>query len=156
MGLCTTKEKNLDLSLRRQRPILTTSILLVLQRSIIYVMCEFLLSVSLRGAARRRSNLFSIKDCFASLAMTRNLHTTLLKNFSWQYFDINIYFHSIRCHGLCPWIDAVLARGHATGKWRPEGSSLDKRVVKTVLNNPQDIADSELRMSEPRFGPFPA
>ncbi len=32
---------------------------------------------------------------------------------------------SIRCHGLCPWIDAVLARGHATGKWRPEGSSLD-------------------------------
>ena len=44
MGLCTTKERNLNLSLRRQRPILTTSILLVLQRSIgIYIVSLFLL-----------------------------------------------------------------------------------------------------------------
>ncbi len=49
--------------------------------SVINVMCEFLLSVSLRGAARRRSNLFSIKDCFASPAMTRNSHMTFIRNF---------------------------------------------------------------------------
>ena len=44
------------------------------------------------------------------------------------FYSIADPFHSIRCHGLCPWFDAVLARGHATGKWRPEGSSLDDHL----------------------------